>query len=348
MRTLFRGALFFGLTCAVAICGYHLAGWDLLDAVYMTVITVFGVGYGEVHSMDADPRLRIFTIVVIFAGCSSVIYFIGGFVQMIAEGEINRVLGARRMTKGIEQLKNHAIMCGYGRVGQALARELKATGQPFVIVDSNTERLREAEDEGYLVVVGDCTDENVLRSAGIERARVVASVLSSDADNVFLTLTVRELNGQIEIIARAEAPVTEKKLFRSGANKVVLPTAIGATKIANLISRPSAEALLIDSSGREHLNEELEHFGLKMQEFPIAAGSDLIGRKISEAEVRSQGGVVIVAVKHADGTVVRRPDSSMALAAGDTVFVLGHSDQLLAIARRAASERPAMFRGARM
>ncbi len=347
MRTLFRGAAFFAATSVVGTIGYALAGWDPLDAAYMTVITIFGVGYGEVHPLDNDPRLRFFTMFVIVAGCSSVIYFIGGFVQMIAEGEFNRVLGARRMTKGIEQLKNHAIMCGYGRVGQALARELKASGQPFVIVDSDTERLREAEDEGYLVLVGDCTDEHVLLMAGIDRARVVASVLSSDAANVFLTLTARELNGEVEIIARAEAPETEKKLFRSGANRVVLPTAIGATKIANLISRPTAESLLGDNSGREHLNEELEHFGLKMQEFPVNAGSELVGRPISDAEVRGQGGVVIVAVRQADRTMVRRPEGKFVLSAGDSIIVLGHSEHVISIARRAATDRTVLFRGAK-
>ena len=348
MRTLIRAALFFGVTCVIGTVGYIAAGWDALDAVYMTIITIFGVGYGEVRPLDAEPELRIFTIVVIVAGCSSVIYFIGGFVQMIAEGEFNRVLGARRMTKGIEQLKDHCIMCGYGRVGQHLARELRAGNQPFVIVDTDTERLRQAEQEGHLVVIGDATEETVLQNAGIERARVVACVLSSDAANVFLTLTVRELNGTVEIIARAEAPVTEKKLYRSGANRVVLPTAIGATKIANLISRPSTETLLIDNSGREHLNEELEHFGLKMQEFPLAGGSDLVGRPLRDAEMRGSGGVVIVAVRHADGTIVRHPDSELVLASGDTIFVLGHREQLVSISRKSASERPAMFRGARM
>ena len=159
----------------------------------MTTITIFGVGYGEVRPME-DPRLRVFTMFVIVAGCSSTAYVIGGFVQMLAEGQINRVLGARRMTKGIGQLANHTLLCGYGRVGQQLAKELQAANQRFVIIDSNLDRLREAELAGCLVLVGDCTEEEVLPTGGIDRASAVASVLSDDAANVFLTLTARELN----------------------------------------------------------------------------------------------------------------------------------------------------------
>ena len=128
----------------------------------------------------------------------------------------------------------------------------------------------------------------------------------------------------------------------------MLPTAIGATKIANLISRPTAESLLGDNSGREHLNEELEHFGLKMQEFPVNAGSELIGRPISDAEVRGKGGVVIVAVRQADGTMVRKPDANFLLSVGDNIIVLGHSEHVISVARRAATDRTVMFRGARM
>lgn len=347
LNTITRGAIFFGLTLLIAIGGYVYAGWSWLDAIYMTTITVFGVGFGEVRPI-ADPRLRVFTIFVIIAGCSSAIYVIGGIVQMVAEGEFNRYLGARRMTKGIEQLSNHCVMCGYGRVGQHLARELKANHEAFVIVDTNTDRLREAEAEGFLVIVGDATEEETLRMAGVERARVVASVLSSDAENVFITLTAREMNPVVQIIARAESQSTEKKLLRSGATRVVLPTMIGAIKIANLVSRPSVESLLIDAAGRHHLNEELGQIGLNMSEYAIEAKSPLVGQTVADIEVSGVGGFVVVAIQRGNGELIRQPGPGFRLAINDTVMVLGHANQLSALGRRAASRGESLYRGARV
>jgi voltage-gated potassium channel len=343
-RTIIYGLTFFCLTWIVAIVGYWSAGWGLLDAVYMTTITIFGVGYGEVRPMT-DPRLRIFTMFVIIAGCSSTAYVVGGFVQMLAEGQINRVLGARRMTKGISQLSNHTLLCGYGRVGQQLAKELLAAHQKFVIIDTNLERLREAEALGCLVLVGDCTEEEVLKLAGIDRARVVASVLSDDAANVFLTLTARDLNATVQIIARAESPSTEKKLLRSGANRVVLPTAIGATKIANLISRPSMEAMLMDDSGVMALNEQLESIGLKIQEFPVGANSNLAGNPLSRIEANTKGGYVIVAIQRLDGSLLRQPDRDTMLAEGDVLMVMGHASQLEHLKLHSTTRQVASYRG---
>ena len=210
------GVIVFVATCLIAVAGYVIAGWTLLDAVYMVAITIFGVGYGEVRPI-VDPGLKLFTLFVVVTGCSAGIYVLGGFVQMIAEGEIQRAFGARRMSRGIEQTNDHAIICGYGRVGRVLVDELRQNGVSLVVVDRDADRLADAEREGVFVVSGDASDEAVLRRAGIERASVLATVLPGDAENVFVTLTARDISDSIQIIARGECESTERKLLRSGA-----------------------------------------------------------------------------------------------------------------------------------
>ncbi|MGE0536001.1 MAG: TrkA family potassium uptake protein [Pirellulales bacterium] len=341
-RRIIIGGIFFGLTCLTAIGGYMAAGWHMLDAIYMVVITVFGVGYGETKPLDS-PALKIFTMSVIVAGCSSAIYVVGGFVQMIAEGEINRVLGTRRMSKGIEQLKGHALVCGYGRVGQMLAHDLHAAEFPFVVIDANEERVQRAQAAGYLSVLGSASEEAILEAAGIARARVLAAVLPDDSANVFVTLTARELNHSIEIIARAELPSTEKKLRRSGATRVVMPALIGATKMANMIVRPSAEELLLDATGKSLLHEELRAIGLTMTEVDLPASSPLAGESVANIELG--GGFVIVGIKKPDGSFLQHPSPETPLAAGDVVLILGHEEAVPQLARRARPQSM-KYRGA--
>jgi voltage-gated potassium channel len=347
IQRIITGLALVALTCVISVAVYWFAGWDLIDAIYMVVITVFGVGYGEVRPLT-DPKLKIFTMALVIAGCSSGAYVIGGFVQMLAEGEINRFLGARRMTKGIDQLKDHAIVCGYGRVGRILAKELHDAKCPFVVVDPNSDRLREAEAIGYLVLIGDATEEETLQLAGIARARVLATVLPDDTVNVFITLTARELNSKLEIIARGESPSTERKLLRSGANKVVLPAAIGASKISQLITRPSAESLLREAVGSAHLNDELQSIGLQIAEAKIESGSPLAGKALRSAELAGAGGVVIVAIKKPDGTMQPHPAPDTVLEAFDTIILLGHSDTLPQLTLKTKSEGTRMYRGARV
>lgn len=343
-RRLIVGAAFFGVTCIAAVTGYVIAGWHPLDAIYMVVITVFGVGFGEVKPLDS-PGLKLFTMGVIIAGCSSGIYFVGGFVQLLAEGEINRVLGTRRMSKGIELLVGHAIICGYGRVGQMLASDLAAAKQPLVVLDSNAERVAQAQAAGHLAILGSASEEGTLEMAGINRARVLAAVLPDDTANVFVTLTARDLNATLEIIARAESPATERKLMRSGANRVVLPALIGATKIANMIVRPSAEDMLMEASGMLALAEDLTQIGLSLTEVELPENSPLAGQTVGDVEC--SGGFVVVAIKRADGTLRRAPESDVVLAVGDAFVILGHQDAVPNITRRA---RPGttMYRGVKM
>jgi voltage-gated potassium channel len=312
----------------------------------MVTITIFGVGYGEVQPLDT-PGLKVFTMGVIVAGCSSGIYVVGGFVQLIAEGEINRALGARSMSRGIEKLSGHAIVCGYGRVGQILARDLATAGQPFVAVDNSESRVAAAHAAGFLALLGSASDDESLLAAGIQRARVLATVLPDDAANVFVTLTARELNPKIEIIARAEYPSTEQKLIRSGANQVVMPAAIGATKIANMVTRPSAEAMLQESIGRTYLNDELKQIGLEMMEFELDEQSPLVGQTVGSVESEGPGGFVVVAIKHKSGDFVRNPPPEQPLQSGDMFLILGHIENVPQLVRRAAPRASITYRGSR-
>ncbi|QDU78834.1 Voltage-gated potassium channel Kch [Polystyrenella longa] len=344
-RKILIGAVFFLITNIIAIFGYWYAGWDILEAVYMVVITIYGVGYGEVRPIETDV-MKIFTIGVIVTGCTSAIYVLGGFVQLIAEGELKRVLGVRRMTLGIEKLSNHVIVCGFGRVGRILARELTESGQEFVVIDTDQERLQEAENNGLFVIIGDATEEKILDAAGVKKARVVASVLPNDAANVFITLTVRELNPDVEIIARGESPSTEKKLLRSGATKVVLPAAIGATRIARLITHPSAEELLMGSFTKTSLNEDLDQIGLQINEILIESGSPIADNPLSDFCLGKMNQFVVVAVRHSDESVNRNPEPDYQVQVGDTLIVLAHRSAVPQI-REKVARREIYYRGAR-
>ena len=320
------GAAFFAVTLIISITGYMIAGWGFLDAVYMTIITVFGVGYGEIGPMT--PHLRAFTIFVIIAGTSSAVYTVGGFFQALAEGEMNRLLGARRMSRDIDRLKDHVIICGLGRIGRLLARKLVETGQPFVVIDSNPDRVERGVNLGYLVYEGNATDESVLRAAGIERAKALATVLPDDAENVFITLTARGMNPHMTIVARGEAASTENKLKLAGADRVVLPANIGAERIAQILNHPSALYFLEEDKGRATLSEMLSRLDVKLDEVPVRPQSPLDGRTIGDVEVRGHGTFIVVALLQKDGNTIIHPPQSTQLYPGDTLIVMGHSDDM--------------------
>ncbi len=346
LRRILIGCVLFLMVCLVAVAGYMAAGWRLDDAVYMVVITIFGVGYGEVQPIETSG-LRALTITVIIAGYGAVIYTVGGLMQMAIDGELNRAMGARRMTKGIKQLRGHTIICGMGRLGTILARELHASDQPFVAIDSDLERLQDAEDRGYLVLHGDATEEEILEQAGIRRASAVAAVMSLDATNVFVTITAREMNHDVTIIARGENPRTEKKLLGCGADSVVLPTAIGAQKIAQLITRPTAESILQKLQYQGTMLDDLGHIGLQFNEFEIHFDSDLAEQAMSEIEIRGNHAFLVVGIRRADNSIELNPQPTMILNPGDTVIVLGHQNDLPEIARRFLLKQPKMtYRGA--
>lgn len=345
IRKIVTGAALFAVVCVVAVVGYVASGWKLDDSIYMVVITIFGVGYGEVRPIES-PGLRALTILVIVAGYGAVIYTVGGFMQMVVDGELTKALGARRMTKDIDRLSGHAILCGVGRMGTILARELHAAGKPFVVIDCDERRLQEAEERGYLVVDGDAAEEHVLERAGIRRASTLATVLSEDAVNVFVTVTARAMKPDLTIIARGENPRTEKKLVSCGADQVVLPTAIGAKKLAQMIIRPSAERMLEQLASQGDMNDELGRIGLKFGELTVAADSALAGKQLSDVELKSNHGFLIVGVRGADGQTALNPRPDLRLITGDVVIVLGRNDDLPRLAARfSAKASKVVYRG---
>ena len=347
LKRILCGTAFIGISSVVAVGGYVYAGWGLLDAIYMVVITIFGVGYGEVRPID-DPALIVFTIFVILSGCTAGVYVLGGVVQMVAEGEINRVLVERRRSRGIESMQDHVIICGFGRMGRMLAEKLAASQQAFVVVDNHETPLQEASELGYLVVQGDAAEEKTLRIAGIEKAATLATVLSDDAANVFITLTARDVREDLQIIARGESPATERKLIRSGASRVVLPASIGALKISHLITRPSAEQLLLTTEGQGRWNEELAEIGLEIAEVAINEGMVVVGRTVRDVESTEQGGFIVVAIKRADGQFIKNPTPDRRLEVGDRLLLLGHQEELPQLIGTATAEKPQMtYRGVR-
>jgi voltage-gated potassium channel len=346
-RRIRRGMLLLVAIVVLGVVGYVLAGWNLLDAIYMVVITIFGVGYGEVRPIEA-PALKVFTISLILAGCSAGLWVVGSVVEFMAEGTINKALGRRRMTRQISELSNHTIVCGFGRVGQMLCRELQEAGVPVVVVDANPERLAAAEALGLPVVAGDASEEKVLRAANIDAAKVLAVVLPAEAANVFVTLSARELNDSIQIIARGERPETERKLLRAGANRVVLPTAAGASRIARMITNPTAESLLRDTAGMTYLNEQLLQIDLQFVEIPIPPDSPLAGTTVQSIDPRDLAAVVIVAVRTATGEIHRNPHGTTCLEAGDTIILIGRRGDLPKSLRKAAGAAAITYRGSKV
>lgn len=342
-KRILTGTIIFVLTLVIAVIGYVLFGWTLLDSIYMVVITIFGVGYGEVKPLET-PAEKIFTMLVILAGTTSAVYIVGGFVQMVAGGEINRALDCQRKSKDIENLSNHSIICGYGRMGQILAQQLQQDRQQFVIIERESDRVTKAESMGYLAQCGNATDENILISVGIEKARVLATVLPDDAANVFITLTARGLNPNLNILARGELPTTEKKLKLAGADRVVLPAIISGMRMANLITRPTASDFLKSKSDRHYLDELLGQINVQIDELVVKPGSALVNKTIGQLEVRGRT-FIIVALRRQNKTVIKNPDRNIVLQPGDTVIVIGHEGDIPQFARFNEMKSKMRYRG---
>lgn len=304
-----------GLLITLGTMGYMgIEGWDFLDSLYMTVITLATVGYREVHLLSEHGK--VFTMLLIVFGVSVLGYIVGSLAQIMFEGQFQRIMGRKKVEKRIEALRDHYIVCGFGRMGALICREFAAKPLPFVVVEKIADVAAKLESEGYLFLRGDATDDETLLKAGIRRARGLISVVASDTENVYITLTARELNPDLYILARSGDEGSDIKLKRAGASKVVSPYLIGGSRMAQAILRPNVVDFIEIATGREHLE-------LQMEEILIPSGSGFIGENLISSGFRKETGVMIVGIKKANGHMVFNPESHTRLEERDTLIVLG-------------------------
>jgi len=325
-RNLGVGLIYMAVVMTAATIAYVLAGWSLADAIYMVTVTVYTVGYNEVRPVDTT-LLRSITIATIVLGCTGVIFLTGALVQAITLDQVNQLFGIKRMTRQIEALADHVIICGYGRIGALLAEGLAAGGAAFVFVERDRQRAEQARAAGYLCVEGDATDEAALLQAGVERARLLATVLSQDAANVFITLTARKLHPELEIIARGEALSTEGKLQQAGANRVVMPAHIGAERMVEMILYQQTEEFLHGSDTMQAFGKMLLTLGLNLEVVATAPGSPAVGQTIEAIERAAEGAFFIVQINHQQGEALTRPAPDARIQAGDGVLLIGRGQR---------------------
>lgn len=321
------------LMLAVGTGGYMLIErWALLDALYMAVITLTTVGYLEVHPLG--PAGRAFTMAYLLAGVYSVFWAVTALIQAVVSGEIRGDFGRQRMERRLAELKDHAIVCGLGRMGHLVCAEFSAMGLPFVVVDREAAVLEGFQMAHGLTLHGDATSDEVLRQAGVERARVLVTAAASDADNLFITMSARLLSEKLFIVARAEGEQAETKLLRAGASRVVSPYVIGGQRMAQAVLRPTVVDFI-------ELATRSDHLELQIEETEVAAGSAIAGAQVRDARLRQELGVMVVAIKKPDGRMLFNPAPEERIEAGDILIALGRRDRMDQLGALAAAPNPA-------
>lgn len=300
--------------------GYMLIeGWNALDAVYMTVITITTVGYGEVHPLSTAGR--VFTIGLILVGVGTFFYAATLFMSLLVGGELFERRRTRRLSRMLDDLRDHYIVCGFGRIGGIIANEFARQGAPFVIIERNAERMHRAIERGYLAVAADASNEDVLRRVRIDRARGLIAAVSTDAENVYAILSARLMRPDLFIVGRAESDDARAKIKRAGADRVISPYHLGGLQLAQTALRPAVVDFVELATSSENLD-------LNLEQVHIGDESPLIGRSLIEAGLRQKYGVVVVGIRRADGHMDFNPEPDAAMRAGDDLVVLGRAANL--------------------
>jgi len=306
--------------------------FPVFDAFYMTLITMTTVGYSEIHPLSHAGR--VFNSFLIIFGVTTIFIAIGAMTQTIIELEFGDVIGKRRNKRMIDKLKDHFIICGFGRVGRGAASELQHSGVPFVVVDIDPERAERAMTQGMLAVAADSTRDDTLREVGIERARGLVAALATDADNLFVLLSAKGLNPGIYVAARAAEEGAEGKMRRAGADAVFAPYSITGHRLAQSLLRPHVVQFL-DFTTKE-IGEEIA-----IEQVQVAVSSEMVSRTIKDMQLRKEVGVIVMAIRKADGSMMFNPPAETAVEGGDFLIVMGRPENLRALENLLAGTRPA-------
>jgi voltage-gated potassium channel len=308
------------LVISFGTIGYTLIEkWPPLDSLYMTLITLSTVGFGEVYTLS--PTGKIFTMILVIFGVGGAAYTVSIIGQMIVEGEIRKLLGRRKMEKSLKGLKDHYIVCGYGRVGRRICKEFCIRRVSFVVVEKDPLIVEQIEKDGFLCVQGDSTEDSVLTNAGIEKAKGLVSAVANEADNVFIVLSARQLNPNLFITARADSDPAEKKIKRAGANKVVSPYKIGGIRMALTTLRPN----LVDFMKVVTFDKET---GLVIEEIEVKPDSPLTQTTLKDSSLRKEFGIMVAGIKKPGKDVFLNPSPETKIEAGDILIVIGEKEQL--------------------
>ncbi len=318
-RKLLALGLLLLVVLAVGTIGYVLiAGGSVIDALYMTVISITTVGYRE--QFPLTPTGKVFTILLIIAGLGLVFYFLETIVEDTMEGRIRKIFGRRKMEKNMSKMKNHIVIAGFGRMAEVVCRELSQAHHDFIIIENSPQRFAIAEERNYNVLNANAAEEEVLMAAGIEKARVFITLLSEDADNIFTILSAREINPHLVIITRATDMANEKKLYKAGATRVVSPYELSSYRIVRMVQKPNVVDFF-------DILLSPEKYTLSIEERTVGENSDLNGKVIREAGLRERFNAIVVAVRR-EGEMLFNPSPELGIRAGDILIVLGEKERL--------------------
>jgi voltage-gated potassium channel len=302
------------ILCLGTVGFHYLEGWNFPESLYATVVTLSTVGYGDFVPRSGEGMM--FTVFIIIVGVGTMLYTVGLITETMIEGRLNIILGKGRLEKMIKKMQDHYIICGCGRIGRLICKELAEEKVDFVVIDNDQEVIQRIEEEGYLHYKGDATQDKTLLAVGIKKAKGIVCVLPSDAENLYVILAARELNQDIFILSRSDDEESEKRLLKAGANRVESPYMMGGMRMAMAILRPA----MLDFVELTTMKQSLE---LRMDEIAVCEGSSYIGKSLEDSQIRQKFGLIVVAVKKESGKMIFNPMAKYVLESNDKLIVLG-------------------------